>query len=438
MPVNGEIDRVVGHRKNPKGPGEQYEVLWVGQDGSTWEAASRMRTQVPLLVRAFEELQQRPQQQPPPRQQQPDPMDTSDDGAEGARQSDAPPASSESTDLVRMRQQLEEQARLIQQMVNRQQPDYAPSSSPRGSLSREPRLADLANYDGASGARLDDWLAELDQIAQYNALDAQRTVAYGVVHLKGAARTWWSTLDIGARQAIISHASLATALRARFQPVTSATTARAELYALVQGNRGVDAFIADFQRLTAQLPSMAEDDRVFQFTRGVRRDIADKLRLDGVATVAQAITIAARIGNLTDGAPRVAAGSYGQQASRLHQMDAMDDVDSATAPQTATDARLHRLEQTMHQTLNQLQTFAAGNGGVGAKTQTKRGYQQANSSGRSGAPRPGRPFQPRMVPVIPGVSEDVVRSRWDNRQCLRCGQGDHRSLACPNPISSSN
>ena len=52
MPVNGQIDRVVGHRKNPKGPGEQYEVLWVGQNESTWEAASRMRTQVPLLVRA--------------------------------------------------------------------------------------------------------------------------------------------------------------------------------------------------------------------------------------------------------------------------------------------------------------------------------------------------------------------------------------------------
>jgi hypothetical protein len=304
-------------------------------------------------------------------------------------------------------------------------------------LSREPRLADLANYDGASGARLDDWLAELDQIAQYNALDAQRTVAYGVVHLKGTARTWWSTLDVGARQAIISHASLATALRARFQPVTSAATARAELYALVQGNRGVDAFIADFQRLSAQLPSMAEDDRVFQFTRGVRRDIADKLRLDGVATVTQAITIAARIGNLTDGTLRPAAGSYSQPLARLHQMDAMEDVD-APMQQTAMDARLNRLEQTMHQTLNQLQTFAAGHAGVGAKTQTKRGYQQSHGSGQQGGPRPSRPFQPKMAPAIPGVPEDVVRSRWDNRLCLRCGQGDHRSLACPNPISSSN
>src|SRR4051794_40417253 len=95
---------------------------------------------------------------------------------------------------------------------------------------------------------------------------------------------------------------------------------RRAVYALAQGNRGVDAFIADFQRLSAQLPSMAEDDRVFQFARGVRRDIADKLRLDGVATISQAITVAARIGNLTEGPSRAATNSYGQQPSRLHQM----------------------------------------------------------------------------------------------------------------------
>ena len=336
-----------------------------------------------------------------------------------------------------LRRLLEEQARLIQQMASKQTPDRSPGSSPRVFSSREPRLADLANYDGASGARLDDWLAELDQIAQYNSLSAERTVAYGVVHFKGTARTWWATLDAGARQAIGDHASLAAALRARFQPVTSAATARAELYALVQGSRGVDAFIADFQRLSAMLPTMAEDDRVFQFTRGVRRDIADKLRLDGVATVAQAITIAARIGNLTDSAPRASASSYGHHAARLHQMDAMEDVDPQT-PQSATDARLHRLEQTMHQTLNQLQSFASGNAGVGAKTQTKRAYQQGQSGGQQGGARSGKPFQPKFAPSIPGVPEEVIRRRWDNRQCLRCGEDSHRSIACPNPIDSSN
>ena len=440
LPLNGEAERVIGHRKNPKGPGEQFQVLWKGQTeaDATWEAASRIRLQIPLLVRAFEEMQQQQRQQHTS-QQHDDAMDASEHGVEGARKSDA--SSGSASDMARMRQQLDEQARLIQQMTDGQQ-QRAPSHSPRSTSQREPRLGDLANYEGASGARLDDWLAELDQIAQYNGLDQQRTVAYGVVHLKGAARTWWSTLDALGRQAISSYVALAAALRARFQPVTSAATARAELCTLVQGSRGVDAFIADFQRLSAQLPSMAEDDRVYQFARGVRRDIGEKLRLDGVATLAQAITIAARIGNLTEVPARAPASSYGQHPSRLHQMDAMDDVNTEL-PQSATDARLNRIEGML---LNAMSHHSFGSEGpqggyqgLGAKSQTKRGYQQQSSSGgRSGPPRRGQPFQRRPPPTIPGVPSDIVQRRWDAHQCVRCGESGHQSIACPNPISSSN
>jgi hypothetical protein len=433
MPVNGEIDRVVGHRKNPKGPGEQYRVLWVGQTeaDATWEAASRIRTQIPLLVRAFEEMQQHQPSSQQHQQQHQDAMDTSDDRA--ASPSKPGTSSSHASDMARMRQQLEDQARLIQQMT-------AASSTSMGSrfAKAQPRAQELDEYHGTAGIKLDEWLEKLGRACALYSLNDQESLQFACSRLTSAALQWWNVLPPGDRAAIKDRAALASAMRRRFQPITTERMARDQLHSLRQTG-DVNAYIAEHQRLSALIPKMDDATALHSFEHGLRADIAEKLRVQGVSTLNEAITMAARIGGLMTAAPRAAAGTYGQQSSRLHQMDAMDDADSATPPQTAMDARLHRLEQTMHQTLNQLQTFAAGNAGAGAKTQTKRGYQQAQGGGQRGSStRSGRPFQPKMAPVIPGVSEDVVRSRWDNRQCLRCGQGDHRSVACPNPISSSN
>ena len=76
-------ERVLSIRKTPSGPGQQYEIKWQGQAETTWEAASRVRKQVPQLVAAFEAVQQQQQQQ----QQSDDAMDEEEGGAdpEGAQ-----------------------------------------------------------------------------------------------------------------------------------------------------------------------------------------------------------------------------------------------------------------------------------------------------------------------------------------------------------------
>jgi hypothetical protein len=86
---------------------------------------------------------------------------------------------------------------------------------------------------------------------------------------------------------------------------------------------------------------------------------------------------------------------------------------------------------------------AHGGNGMGAKTQTQRGYAQERQQGGGGAARGGfggarrgRSGQ-RPLMVVPGVSEAVVRQRLDAQQCLRCGGDGHRSHACPNNISAS-
>lgn len=324
-------------------------------------------------------------------------------------------------------------------MQARMSPAGSPHHSPAGASrsAREPRLGDLASYDGASGVKLDEWLSNLRRLANYYDLDDDRTVKYGVVHLTSAADLWWNALDRSVRGAITSEPLLAAALRSRFQPVTAERTARAELYRLEQGQRGIDAFIADFQRLCALVPSASEADKLFQFERGLRRDLAERLRVQGVSTLDEAIAMAARVGNLIDMSASSSGGrSFGSGSThpaRLHQME--------NVPLLAQDDRLNRIEATLNAIAHQ-HNFgnegpAGGFKGLGAKTQTQRGYQQQGSAEavRGGRSQPRPRFPP---PVIPGVSPDTVQQRWDAKLCLRCGESGHNSHACPNAIRSSN
>jgi hypothetical protein len=216
--------------------------------------------------------------------------------------------------------------------------------------------------------------------------------------------------------------SLAAALRARFQPITAAHTARVQLDKLQQGSRSINDYIADFQRLRTRLPTMAEDDALHAFKRGLRSDIASELRKQRVATLEDAISLASHVGS--EAAP--AAGR-----SSLHQMD-ISDGDGSQPPKEIWQALLNAMQ-------------AQGSNDVGAKMQMQRGYsqereQRGNGRGGRGGQSGGRGGRFGMrsgPPVVPGVPESVVRERWHAQQCLRCGQGGHNSHACPNAISAS-
>ena len=226
-------------------------------------------------------------------------------------------------------------------------------------------------------------------------------------------------------------ATLTTALRARFQPISAARTAREELDKLAQGSRGVNDYIADFQRLRTQLPGMAEDDALHAFERGLRRELAVELRKQGVTTVQAAIALVARIGGLL----QAGAGMQPGRSAAAHQMDLDDGGDS-----TSMEDRIAR------SVLNALQSQSAGSSGLGAKTQTQPGYEDDRKGGpfrgRGGAKggRGGR-FGGRggggMTYTIPGVPPALVDQRRAAGQCLRCGSGEHRGMECPNAPSAS-
>lgn len=82
-------------------------------------------------------------------------------------------------------------------------------------------------------------------------LNAQETVEFAGSRLRGAALDWWLALSAAELTAIGDASALASALRARFQPVTAARTAREQLDKLQQGARSINDYIADFQRITS-------------------------------------------------------------------------------------------------------------------------------------------------------------------------------------------
>jgi hypothetical protein len=455
-------ERVLALRK--LGGGWQYQIQWRGQQETTWEAASRVRREVPRLVHEFEQRQQQqPEQQPP---QPAAPEGATDDEMAQAEAVVAQPGSGAAAETAALQRQVAELALLVKQQAQRAEeqqqharqqqslieqlrasPAHSPQLSAHPSLQlspqlephriaaaasaaesvsrfarKEPRVQDLQEYHGAAGAKLDDWLDELGSAVELYELTEREAVAFATSRLRDAARLWWNALGSEGKRAIVGVGSLAAALRARFQPITAAHTARVQLDKLQQGSRSINDYIADFQRLRTRLPTMAEDDALHAFKRGLRSDIASELRKQRVATLEDAISLASHVGS--EAAP--AAGR-----SSLHQMD-ISDGDGSQPPKEIWQALLNAMQ-------------AQGSNDVGAKMQMQRGYpqereQRGNGRGGRGGQSGGRGGRFGMrsgPPVVPGVPESVVRERWHAQQCLRCGQGGHNSHACPNAISAS-
>ena len=138
-------------------------------------------------------------------------------------------------------------AQQVQQALAAAAPGVAaPQSAPAPRVER-PRLPPPPFFSGGANA-LDDWFSAMEQqILWYGdglPTDAARLV-WIASFLQGAALDWWKTLPAKPRTV----EEFAVALRARFQPVNSAETARAKLLALAQGKGGVQAYVDAFRRL---------------------------------------------------------------------------------------------------------------------------------------------------------------------------------------------
>jgi hypothetical protein len=417
----GNIERVVA--KKALGSGHQYQVKHVGSDALAWIAASRVKAQFPALVAAFEQGN----------------AGNGGQANEGDVSSGQPPqldAAALALQVAALQKSLLDQQDLLAAALKTTGGSSGSSSSLSApSTSRfarkEPRTQDLREYEGASGIKLDEWIDDLDACVALFHLNDAEAVEFAVSRLRGPARQWWNAL--GAAPRPTTAAALGAALRSRFQPITSERVAREQLRSLRQGGRGINEYIAEFQRLHAMLPDMSAKDALFSFESGVAGGLALELRKAGTTSLSDAIALAARIGGLT------AAGSSSSSSpptrSSAHQME----VDSGDG---SFEDRVARV------VLNVMQSQGSGAPGaltgLGAKTQTQRGYAQARSGrgggqgfrgGRSGGRNVGEAPQ---LPSVPGVSPEVVAQRRAANQCYRCGDASHTRFECMNASKPLN
>jgi hypothetical protein len=313
--------------------------------------------------------------------------------------------------------QLQQQhAQQLQQALANFAPPAAAAAPAAAPHTPGPRLPPPAVFEGAS-AKLDEFIADVEQQVAWYTLPAAEVTRFAAGFMRGAARDWWVALQAPPAD----WAGMTVALRARFQPINSADTARAKLLALSQGKRPINDYIDDYRRLIVRVPSMSADDRFFQFRRGLRPAIAMQLDMQGITTLDLAITRAAQIGGRLEGAAQQAASSSSNNSNHHAPMDldAMDSVDGLERDTAADDAPITRSEMKL----------------MLAAMQDKRCQGGSSSSSSGGGNRGNRNVRfaagQSRLPTIPHLSPEQVKEYMDADKCFGCGSKEHRSRGCP-------
>jgi hypothetical protein len=237
-------------------------------------------------------------------------------------------------------------------------------------------------------------------------------------YLQGPALDWWKTLVVKPKTV----EEFAEQLRARFQPVNSAETARAKLLALAQGKGGVQAYVDAFRRLLVRVPDMAEGDRVFQFLRGLQPTVATQIKIHGVTTLDKAIDVAVRVGSLMEHGATVQAQRAGAAAASSHSPMELDNIEGLEGETSGAEGAGTSSTDDAPVTRAQLREL------LNAMREERRG-----PSHRGGAGARSGPSNPRMrgLPQIPHLTPVQVQEYMDAGKCFGCGSKDHQSRKCP-------
>jgi hypothetical protein len=254
------------------------------------------------------------------------------------------------------------------------------------------RLPPAALYDGYTPP-LDEWLSAMrQQYAWYGWVGDADRIRAGSAHLAGPALEWWQHLLPAALPTTLT--LFEAGLKARFQPVTSAETARTKLLSLTQGRTSINDYVSTFRRLLLSVPDTDAETLKHLFLRGLNDRTREMLRASGVATLDAAITMAVRVGTpmpADAGAPPAASS-----ASDPMDLNAMNVRASVDAP-------------VMHSELTLLL----------AAMQHKNNY-------RGGAAAPGL-----SRPSEAGFTPQRLEEYMNAYRCFGCHETGHGLRACP-------
>jgi Retrotransposon gag protein len=277
------------------------------------------------------------------------------------------------------------------------------------------RIAPPAHYNGSTPP-LDDWLASMRQQFAFYQLAADAVqVRFAAAHLKGPALDWWE--HPGAAGEPTTWLEVDAGLRARFQPVTTADTARRHLATLEQGKHSINDYVAIFRRLIVAVPTMDAESQLFAFTHGLNKTLYMLSRQVMPATLEEAISLAVRMGTAAPSMSSTPSGSGNSPmdlSALLAELDGRE-AESTTAP--SAEAKVTRAEYTTLLAAIQQSNNRRGGDSAGSN----RGAQGA-SGGFEG---------PRGLPRVKGFSPEKVQHYMDANKCFGCHKVGHRSGECP-------
>jgi len=266
------------------------------------------------------------------------------------------------------------------------------------------RIAPPPMYNGATPP-LDEWTAAIrQQFAFYTIASDAEQIRFAAAHLRGPALDWYEQACLVSEPTTWQHVD--AGLRTRFQPVTTADTARAKLFALEQGKSSVNDYVASFRRLVVALKTTDADTLMFQFRRGLHHSLRMHLLQAQPTTLDAAIALAVRMGSAYVAS---AAPSSSGAAMDLNAVDAHGDAESdADAP--VTRAEFATLLAAIHA------------GGVGRSGGNGGARASSASAGASGGPR---------LPRMAGFTDEKIRRYMDAGMCFGCDSKEHRARECP-------
>jgi len=260
-----------------------------------------------------------------------------------------------------------------------------------------PRYPQPPSFGGRSNT-LDKWLVQMGrQFEWYGTAGDTERVRMGAAFLDDAAGDWWASMPAPQRPA--DWQAFVSALKARFQPVTSAQTARSQMHSLTQGRGTVDDYVSKFRALLPSLDSMSEDDRVYNFVRGLNSNVATMLRVQGVSRLDDAIAMASRVGALGEQPSR--GWTYNRAAGSNH---APMDLDAA---EEINDEDLNNMDR-----------------------EELLAVMRYSREGHTGSVRGPRRFPKTKVP---GLTPAQVKEYMAANKCFKCGEQGHRAGECKKP-----
>jgi hypothetical protein len=271
------------------------------------------------------------------------------------------------------------------------------------------KAAKPKTYNGSIGSDPDVWLFQFNQYSDIAGVPVNTRAKLAATYLEGKAATWWrnlvmQTVDHNADN--ITWEAFQNELINMFKPVNSKKIARDKLAMLKQTN-SVAKYNFDFTQLCLEINDVSESEKLDKYIRGLKDRIRVEVELAEPTALAQAMSKAQRIDNITYQSRMAHNNAYTPDAFN-RDSNAMD-----LSVISGNDGIQHG------EALNAIRN--------------RSGYQNKGEFKNNNTQPKSRQFTP-----LQRLSQEEFSYCQRNRLCLKCKEPGHTARYCNKPVKPLN